>query len=124
MEFVVIDTAPKSSSVEVILGLPLNLQFKLASISSVVEHSIFVPVEASNEIILPGLHVKALLWTVKPDIVKSSVAVVPVILGVILITTFFPSTSTRLIETSPNFGGGQHHPGSTLNISPVEWIVG
>ena len=57
MEFVVIDTAPKSSSVEVILGLPLNLQFKLASISSVVEHSIFVPVEASNEIILPGLHV-------------------------------------------------------------------
>ena len=54
MEFVVIDTAPKSSSVEVILGLPLNLHFKLASISSVVEHSIFVPVEASNEIILPG----------------------------------------------------------------------
>ena len=96
----------------------------MASISSSVEHSMSVPVEASILIFFSALQIKALFWTFKSYTTKSSVVVVPEIVGVNLIITFFPSTETRLILTSPNFGLSTISLFSGLNMSPEDNIVG
>ena len=87
----------KESPSECILGFPPNVHTMLPSISSEIEHSIFVPVFASNFNILPASQVKTLLFTVKFVIYKFVVVVSPVLSGINLTIVFFPSTETNSI---------------------------
>ena len=123
--FILVVISSKESPSEYILGFPPNLQFILPSISSEVEHSIFVPVLASNFNIFPASQVKALLFTDKFVIYKFVVVVSPVLSGINLTIVFFPSTETNSIWTFPNFETSGLIPSSTAeNVSPVDKILG
>ena len=124
-ELVLTLISSKESPTEIILGLPPNLQRIFPSISSEIEHSIFVPVWASNFNIFPASQVKALLFIIKLIIYKLVVVVSPVLSGINLIIVFFPSTETNSISTFPNF---EVFEGTWLtigvNVSPVDKILG